>query len=303
MAMRTLRALRLGGWLLIAGSAAPVCGQVPSSVDASALGGALTPVLTAVPAAPSALASVPYAWRGHEAEIEAFLRTAPIERFKDIPVGITKPRRGYFAPGGPVGSMAWKPIMPGMLHGKMESYRSEIAAYLLSRHLGLHMVPPVVERRIGGVAGAAVYWIDGVRPWNPSEPPKVSGARWSRQTSRMLMFDQLIANIDRNQGNLLYDDEGRLYLIDHSRAFVVQPGLGTLKPPQQFDRELWKRMAALTREDLDAVLKPWVDGNQIASLLKRRDEMQKHIDRQVQKRGEAVTFLPPEPVTVTAALR
>ncbi len=290
MRTRSFLSIHLGAWALVAGSAAPALAQLPARVEAAAIGGAITPVLTATPVADAR--SAPYAWRGHEAAIEEYLRTAPVTHFKKIPVGITKPRRGYFEPGGPVRSFAWKALSPGILHGKMESYRSEIAAYLLSRHLGMDMVPPVVERRIGGVRGAAVYWIDGVRPWNPEQPPTMPGAKWSRQTSRMLMFDQLIGNIDRNQGNLLYDDEGHLYLIDHSRAFVLQPNPGTIKPPQQFDRALWERMAALTREELDAVLRPWLDGSQITAVLKRRDAMQKYIERHVRERGDAVTFLP-----------
>ncbi len=266
-------------WL---GTVAPVVAQAPASASA------------AVPQDEAASAE-PYAWRGHEDAIEAYLRDAPITHFKDIPVGITKPRRGYFEPGGPVRSMAWKPIPTGMLHGKMESYRSEIAAYELSRYLGLHMVPPVVERRIGSARGAVVYWIDGVRPWTPGEPPRIAGAKWSRQTSRMLMFDQLIGNIDRNQGNLLYDDNGHLYLIDHSRAFVVQSIPGTIKPPRQFERRLWERIDALTRADLEAAVGPWLEGAQISAILHRRDAMRKHIEREVRERGESVVFLPPGP--------
>jgi len=258
------------------------------------------------PAAATAVASTnaadPYAWRGHEAEIEDFLRRGTITHFKDIPVGITKPQRGYFAPGGPVASMAWKPLRDEVMHGKMESYRSEIAAYLLSRHLRLDMVPPVVEREIKGVKGAAVFWIDGVKPWDPSSLPRGPGAKWSLQTSRMMMFDQLIANIDRNQGNLLHDEAGHVFLIDHSRAFTPKPDLAGLKPPQQFDPVLWSRMAALTRADLDAVVGRWLTGLQIEALLTRRAAMQRHIERQVRERGEAVTFLPPEaPVAAPAS--
>ena len=233
-----------------------------------------------------------YTWRGREGEIEEFLRTAPITHFKDIPVGITKPRRAYFAPGGAASSMAWKPLNDQVMHGKMESYRSEIAAYLLSRHLGLDMVPPVVERVIKGAKGAGVFWIDGVRPWNPSAPPTISGPNWSRQTSRMLMFDQLIANIDRNQGNLLYDDGGHMFLIDHSRAFTSKPDLSGLKPPRQYDPDLWTRMAALTRQDLDAVVGSWLTSLQIECLLERRDRMARQIEKQVRERGERVVFLP-----------
>lgn len=150
----------------------------------------------------------PYRWVGHEALVEDFLRTAPIERITDIPVGITRPRRAHFAPGGPVGSVAWKPLPKGLLHGKMESYASEIAAYRLSRVLGMDVVPPAVEREIGGVKGAAIFWVDGVHAWDPAHVPQAPGARWSHEMSRMLLFDQLIANIDRNRGNLLLDEAG-----------------------------------------------------------------------------------------------
>lgn len=269
---------------LVVLTAMPAYAQPALSADAPA-----TVTNRAVAAAPAD----PYTWRGREREIEEFLRTGPITHFKDIPVGITKPQRGYFAPGGLASSMAWKPLGNQVMHGKMESYRSEIAAYLLSRYLGLDMVPPVVEREVKGVKGAAVFWIDGVRPWDPASPPKVAGANWSRQTSRMFMFDQLIANIDRNQGNLLYDDGGHVFLIDHSRAFTSKPDLSGLSAPQQYDRDLWLRMASLTRTDLDAVVGPWLAPRQIKCLLERRDRMAKQITRLLRERGERVVFLPP----------
>lgn len=261
---------------------------------------------SAQPVAPSATQPVPaairaatvpepYAWRGHESDIETYLRTAPVVRVEDIPVGVTRPRRAYFAPGGPVGSIAWKVLPDQVLHGKVESHRSEIAAYRLSRLLALDMVPPAVERAINGVKGAGIYWVEGVRPWNPSKPPAISGINWSRQTSRMFMFDQLIANIDRNQGNLLYDDDGHMYLIDHSRAFTPRPDLTGLHAPQQFDRDLWERMAALSREDLDGALGACLSSLQIEAILTRRDAMARVIERRVKAKGERVVFLPRAP--------
>ena len=140
------RTTRLGftAWTLLIALQAPAWGQATAPALAQ------EQPATVVAAVPD-----PYSWRGHEGEIESFLREGTITHFKDIPVGITKPQRGYFAPGGPATSMAWKPLQDQVMHGKMESYRSEIAAYLLSRHLGLDMVPPVVEREIKGVKGAA----------------------------------------------------------------------------------------------------------------------------------------------------
>lgn len=282
--MPTRRAgLTLMVWTVLAGLQVPVRAQEPAPA-----------LVQDRPASRAGAPADPYTWRGREREIEEFLRTAPITHFKDIPVGITKPQRGYFAPGGIASSMAWKPLREQVLNGTMESYRSEIAAYLLSRHLNLDMVPPVVERKIKGAKGAVVFWIDGVRPWDPSSPPKMPGANWSRQTSRMYMFDQLVANIDRNQGNLLYDDAGHVFLIDHSRAFTSKPDLRGLATPTQFDQALWTRMAALTRADLDAVLGPWLNSLQVECVLKRRDAMARHVARLVRERGEAAVFLPPE---------
>lgn len=273
-------------WMLSVLVLAVTAGSLSAQTVASP---ATSAASTFADAAPKA--SDPYTWRGREREIEEFMRTAPITRFTDIPVGITKPQRGYFAPGGPASSMAWKPLNDQVMHGKMESYRSEIAAYLLSRHLGLDMVPPVVEREIKGARGAVVFWIDGVRPWDPKVPPKASGPNWARQTSRMLMFDQLIANIDRNQGNLLYDEGGHVFLIDHSRAFTSKPDLSGLHAPLQYDRDLWLRMAALTRQDVEAAVGPWLTSRQIDCLLERRDHMAKQITRQLRERGEKVVFL------------
>ena len=51
----------------------------------------------------------------------------------------------------------------------------------------------------------------------------------------MKLFDQLIANIDRNQGNLLYDADWHLFLIDHSRAFTTRTSLDGIAVPATVD--------------------------------------------------------------------
>ena len=41
----------------------------------------------------------------------------------------------------------------------------------------------------------------------------------------MRVFDELIANTDRNLGNMLIDRQWKLWLIDHSRAFRLHETL------------------------------------------------------------------------------
>jgi hypothetical protein len=229
-------------------------------------------------------------WLGRESELEEYLRTAPILRTEDIPLGVTSPRRAFLPPDGPILSFAWKPIRPGVYRGRRESYRSEIAAYLLDRLLALGMVPPTVERRHEGSVGAAIMWVAPTRMWREIEADDLpSGPAWAFEIFRQRMFDNLIANDDRNQGNLLIDPDGHLTLIDHSRAFGT--GRGLVYQMQRFDADLWAAMAGLTEETTSAALRPWLDRGQVRAILRRRDRMAQDIDRLVRERGEASVLL------------
>ena len=227
-------------------------------------------------------------WAGHEADIEQLLTSGKVGKLEDVPIGVTKPQRGNIE-GTPV-RFAWKALTPGYSKGFMESYKAEIAAYKLDRLLGMNMVPPIVERNLGGKNGAAVLWVENTRGWSVEKPPQGPEPAWSKQLTRMKMFDLLIANIDRNQGNLIYDSDWHLILIDHSRAFTGKKDLKGIAPLGRVDRELWEKMAALTLEDLDRGLDKWVGGNEKKAILLRRDLMAKEIATKIAKQGEKFTF-------------
>ncbi len=229
-------------------------------------------------------------WVGHEPEFEAALRTSKVIKLEEIPIGVTKPQRATLEPSTPVASFAWKPIRPGRPNGYFESYKSEIAAYELDKMLDLHMVPPNVERKHQGLTGAAVYWIENTKGWNMKQPPQGPEPQWSRQLARMKMFDLLIANIDRNQGNLLYDADWHLFLIDHSRAFIDKKDLKGLPTLATVDRALWGKITALTFDQLKATLGPWVGDGELRAMLARRDLMAAAIQKLVAERGEDVVF-------------
>jgi hypothetical protein len=229
-------------------------------------------------------------WLDRHAEIEAFLASAPVERVEEMPIGVTKPKRAYFEAGGPVESVAWKPLRPGIYQGFWESYRSEIAAYELDKLLRLDMVPVTVERHIDREIGAAIMWVAPVRMWKAGESPNPTNpAAWDVQVIRMKMFDNLINNIDRNAGNLLVDPAFNLILIDHSRAFTAGRKLPV--PMTRIDVDLWERMQALAEEDLQSALRPWLGRREIRGILERREVMAKTIADMVAKRGERAVFV------------
>jgi hypothetical protein len=245
------------------------------------------PAATAAPPSAAAPAATKF-WIGRTEEVENFMRTAPFRRIEDVPIGVTKPRRGYYDPGGLVASAAWKVLPPGRPNGYWESYKSEIAAYELDKLLQLGMVPPVVEKTYRGDRGAAVLWLDGVRSWKSVEA-EAKPAKWNREAVRMKMFDNLIANIDRNAGNLLVDADWNLFLIDHSRAFVTDTKLRN--ELTRVDRELWERMLALDEPTLTKALGAWIDRGAIRAMLKRRDAMKKAIDTLVGSSSEAAVYI------------
>src|SRR5215472_2807863 len=195
--------------------------------------------------AATAHAQAPLAWVGHEAEMEAHLRSAAVERIVNIGVGVTRPRRAFLEPDLPFASMTWKVLPERFLRGHWESYKSEIAAYELDKLLEMHMVPPAVERVISGEQGAAIMWVDDTRSVKDMGGQVPTGPQFGRPIRVMQLFDNLIGNPDRNAGNILVDRFNRVILIDHSRAF-----LDSDKLPFEFERvdaTLWSHVEQLTR--------------------------------------------------------
>jgi len=261
---------------------------------------AALPLSAQAPAPPPATAqttvSAPAAlgakiWIGRHAEFEDYLRTAPIERVDKVPIGVTKPERGFFAPGGLAASGAVKHLPMGQRAGFWEAYKSEVAAYQVDRLLGLDMVPPTVERRVGSDLASVQLWVEGckhVKDVDQSACPRPID--WAKQVCRQKVFDNLIANIDRNAGNLLVDGEWNLILIDHSRAFASDR-MPFEKEMTRVDRELFERLKALDEAALTKQVRPWVLGDgSVRGILKRRDKIVAQLEKLARERGEAVVF-------------
>jgi hypothetical protein len=209
-------------------------------------------------------------------------------------VGVTKPVRCYFAPGGLLESIAFKSIPPGRQTGYWESYKSEMAAYELDKLLDLQMVPPTVEKRVKGDLGAAVMWVAPVQSFKqmggPPTPPAQHLDSWNRQMANAKLFDNLINNRDPNLGNWLVDPAWNLIVIDHTRAFA--PGKDPVHKLNRIDKRLWERVLALDEASLKTALAPFLDGGQIKDILGRRERLKKDVDKMVAERGEAEVFFP-----------
>ena len=213
-------------------------------------------------------------WVGRYQEIEEYLRIADCVSLRWFASNFAA--QCSLQPGGPVARMAWRSRPPGIYQGFTESYKTEIAAYELDKLLKMDMVPPTVERQLEGNTGAAQLWVENVvDAMDPAVPEGPKRAYWDSQLTRMVMFDNLIGNRERNRRNMLRDREWNLILIDHSRAF----GTGTelLHARRGIDDRFWASIEGLTRAQLDAALGASLDANQIGAILGRRERMRADI--------------------------
>ena len=213
-------------------------------------------------------------WIGRYQEMEEYLRTAEcVDTFQKPGVYVA---RCTLPSGGPIARLAWK--SPGGINrGFRESYKTEIAAYELDKLLKMDMVPPTVERQMMGTKGAAQQWLEGVVDLNTggSSPDESHRLHWENQLLKVRMFDNLIANRERNLGNFLRDKAWNVFLIDHSRAFGTENEL--LHDMKRIDGDFWTRIEGLTRKQLDDALGSWLDQDQIRAILDRRDNMRAKI--------------------------
>jgi hypothetical protein len=106
-------------------------------------------------------------------------------------------------------------------------YKREVAAYVLSRHLGWDLVPPTVIREEGphGIGSLQLY----------VEPSTGANGQYERlrekyrcDLQRMAMFDLLANNADRKGGHCLLDVRGHVWGIDHGLTFHHVPKLRTV---------------------------------------------------------------------------
>jgi len=172
------------------------------------------------------------------------------------------------------------------------------AAYRLDRLLDLDRVPPTVPREVEGTTGSISLWIEHTimesdRAARHLEPP--DPFRWNQQKKIMVVFDNLIGNVDRNQGNVLIDRTWRLWFIDHTRAFVTTPELVSPQSLNRCERGLYRALQRLDPEAVRRELSAYLTDPQIDAVLTRRDLILERLEQEIDRFGESVVLFELQP--------
>jgi hypothetical protein len=236
-------------------------------------------------------------------EMEVFLLKGKIVDMRETGIGVTGSRRARLTDGTLTHDVhiqtvdIMKPVFEAGQHTEVnfkDSYRFNIAGYRLARLVGISTVPMSVERNVNGKTAAVTWWVDDVQMDEKERlKRKTMGPnplRTSNQIQLMRIWDELIQNRDRNQGNILWTNDWTMWLIDHTRAFRL--GAELMKPEEltRIDRGLLGRLKELTADSVaKAVGESLMKGEQEA-VLKRRDRIVKLYEERAARIGDAAVF-------------
>jgi len=258
---------------------------------------------------PSSGSSIPCVWIGPDKEplpfrtyeeMEDFLLNAEVISKEDIPVGVTKPQKLLLEKDNirmyavfrtvDVFKQQWN-SPEGMKMNFRDHYRFEPAAYELGKLLGLNNIPPVVLRKIDNQKGSLQAWLEGAMTEGDRAEKRLSPPNsfdWIHQLHFITLFDNLINNDDRNQGNILIDENWNLWMIDATRAFRIEEDLINVDGIRCCPRDFWNRLHAAKDEDLKAALldKKLLSSSEFKTLLKRKEKLLEHLASLIEKKGE-----------------
>jgi hypothetical protein len=231
---------------------------------------------------------------------ERFLRTAAVVGVeKDAQAGRTLPWLVTLEKNGLRAKAVFKYVHRPRPHPLAHSYRYELAAYELSKILGLVIVPPTVERTVEGVRGALQLYAEGCISEHDLarsglKPPDPRDLRDRLDTIRL--FEALSGDACGDADDtLIHTDTWKVCRVDFAEAFRLDPELSEDCSVDRCPKSLYQRMLQMEPAATKRKLRSWLTRAEVEALCGRKGRIITLLDEKIRTRGEAAVLFAPEP--------
>jgi len=254
-------------------------------------------VAPAVATEPPALKPVPQL---SDEQMERFLKTAPIVSRKTMSEGTTAAMKATLSDGQlrhdaqiqciDIFKPVWKGSAGTVEKNFRDTWKFNVAAFRVGRLIGIRNIPMSVERDVDGKLCSVTWWVDNV--WMDEAGRRDKGIKppttdeWVNQLNEVRVFDQLIYNTDRNQGNLLITPDWKVWMIDHTRAFRTTPALMEVEPLRRISQGTFDALRKLTAAEIQKAAGPWLRTEEINAVITRRNLIVKFFETEIHSKGE-----------------
>jgi hypothetical protein len=175
-----------------------------------------------------------------------------------------------------------------------DSYKYDLAAYVLSKLLGVEMIPPVVERRIQGRDGSLQLFLESCirekdRKRKKLEPPDPES--FSKALEGVKVLENLVYDECQDTDDLyVHRDDWRVCRVDFSEAFAPLPELLPGCSLTVCSRALYEGLLKLDDGAVKSALRDYLSPEEIESLLVRKGLIIEKIKKLVDAKGEAAVL-------------
>lgn len=233
---------------------------------------------------------------GRMEAMEKVLREAKIEKIeKERLGGRTGPWLITLSDGAAKQRAVFRHVDRPRPHPTPDSYKYDLAAYVLTRLLGLELIPPVVERDIEERKGSLqVYLEDCIREKDRKrkklEPP--DSKAFSNAIEEIRVLENLTYDECQDTDDLyVHLKDWQVCRVDFSEAFAPVSELLPGCDITVCSRTFYEGLLKLNEQALRSKLSPYLSEEEIGALLARKDRVIEKIKSLIGEKGEdAVLF-------------
>jgi len=175
-------------------------------------------------------------------------------------------------------------------HPTPDSYKYDLAAYILNRLLGIELVPPVIEREVEGRQGSLQVFLENCirekdRKRKKLMPPDARA--FSRALEEVRVFENLTYDECQDADDLyVHLNDWKVCRVDFSEAFAPVPELLPSCEITVCSRALYQGLLQWDKEAVKSKLGPYLNDKEIGAFFVRRDLIIEKLRALIAEKGE-----------------